>query len=142
MKKIFVLLIFSCASTVVFAQKDSIGIKASIVGFFNGLSLISSDTLKYYTTGDFHLLEDGEIWNMDTLINRITPRKGLGIKRINHFKFIMFRQKGNMAWVSYFNTAELSLGDKQQKINWLESAVLVEERNRWKIQMLHSTKLK
>jgi hypothetical protein len=102
----FVLLMFYCAG--VNAQKDRQAIQATVIGFFNGLSLIDADTLRYYSTADFELLEDGEVWNLDTLINIITPRKGSNITRVNSFTFLTTKVHKNMAWVSYHNTQILS----------------------------------
>jgi len=124
------------------AQKDKNKIEGTVVGFFNGLSLVNADTLKYYSTADFQLLEDGQVWNMDTLVNKIMPRKNSKIERVNSFQFIRIEQRGNMAWVSYNNSAEFRLGEKQQIMRWMESAVLTKSNGSWKIQMLHSTKLK
>ena len=136
------LLIVSSFSFPLFAQKENKEIESSIIGFFNGLSLINADTLKFYSTDDFQLLENGEIWNLDTLIAKIMPRKNANIQRVNNFNFVKTEQNSNTAWVSYFNSAEFSLGDKKQTIKWLESAVLKKNNGKWKIQMLHSTKLK
>ena len=51
-------------------------------------------------------------------------------------------QKGDMAWVSYHNTADLSVQTKKMKVQWLESAVLIKEGQHWKIRLLHSTEIK
>ena len=142
MKRIILVLFILISTAELHAQKEKVNIEASIVGFFNGLSLTNPDTLKYYAVADFQLLEDGQVWNMDTLVSKIMPRKNSNIQRINKFEFLRVVQYKNMAWVSYNNTAEFRLGDKMQAIRWLESAVLIKDSGRWKIQMLHSTKLK
>src|SRR6478672_4450281 len=141
MKKIWMLVFVCSYCQLGFAQTDQPKIQSAVSGFFNGLSLFNADTLHYYSTDDFHLLEDGEIWNLDTLINKIMPRKNAGVTRINHFEFIRTEQQGNMAWVSYLNTAAFSKGEKRQEVKWIESAVLVKEKGKWKIQLLHSTPL-
>jgi hypothetical protein len=141
MLRIVLLSLVLICSTNLFAQKDKAKIEGAIVGFFNGLSLINADTLKHYSTADFQLLEDGEIWNLDTLIHRVEPMKNSGVERINKFEFIRTHQSGDMAWVSYHNSAEFRRGDKQRSVRWLESAVLVKNKGRWRIQMMHSTKL-
>lgn len=125
-----------------FAQNEKDSVEASISGFFDGLSTFNNDKMRDYTTADFLLLEDGLVWNLDTLINKIAPRKNMGIERINKFQFIKTELIGSTAWVSYYNTADLKLGDKQQTIRWLESAVLMKEKGRWRIKMLHSTRMK
>ena len=141
MKKVILLLPLIILLSNVNAQNEKSKIEASVIGLFNGLSLLNADTMKYYTTQDFHLLENGKVWTIDTLINKVTLRKNANFKRVNKLEFIRTEQKGNTSWVSYNNTADFTIGEKQRTVKWLESAVLVKENERWKIQMLHSTKL-
>ena len=142
MKKVWLLLIVVIFSNQLFAQKENKEIESSIIGFFNGLSLINADTLKLYSTADFQLLENGEIWNLDTLIVKSMPRKNANIQRVNSFNFVKTEHNKDLAWVSYYNSGEFSLGEKRQVVKWLESAVLKKQNGKWKIQMLHSTKMK
>jgi hypothetical protein len=142
MKKIVIITLTVIFSTASFAQKDKSKIEAGIVGFFNGMSLVNADTLRFYSMPDFQLLENGEVWDLDTLISKVMPRKDSKILRVNKFEFIRTEQAGNMAWVTYHNFAEFNLGEKKQTVHWMESAVLVKDEGRWKLQMLHSTKLK
>jgi len=48
---------------------------------------------------------------------------------------------GNMAWVSYWNQAQINKNGKSSTYKWLESVVLIRQSQsgRWKIQMMHST---
>jgi hypothetical protein len=119
------------------AQKEKI--EGTIVRFFDGLSELSPAILKETTTDDFLLLEHGEVWNMDTLVSKISLPKGTKFNRVNSFKFIETESKGKWAWVSYHNTADFTINDRKRQVNWLESAVLVKEKGTWKIKMLHST---
>ena len=125
-----------------FAQNEKDSIETSIIRFFDGLSEFNNDKLRNYSAPDFLLLENGEVWNLDTLINKLGEHKHLNIKRTNKFQFIRTEQSGNTAWVSYYNTAEMKFKDKQQTVKWLESAVLTKDRGRWIIKQLHSTPLK
>ena len=124
-----------------FCQKEKDSIEGSISMFFDGLSEVNAAKLRAYSTDDFILLENGHVWNMDTLINKVSAPKNAGIKRVNKFEFIKTEQDGNVAWVSYHNTADFSLNEKQQTVNWLESAVLKKEAGRWRIKLLHSTRV-
>ena len=137
---LFTLLI--CFSISSFAQKDKDSIENAISRFFDGISEINPAKLRDYSTNDFLLLEDGEVWTVDTLINKLSTRRNSNLVRTNKFKFIKTEQEGNTAWVSYHNTAEFKLNDKQQTVRWLESAVLVKEKTRWKIKLMHSTRLR
>ena len=120
------------------AQKDSI--EATVIRFFDGLSEVNPTKIKEQCTADFLLLEVGEVWNMDTLIAKISPMKNVNFKRVNTFSFIQTEQRGDIAWTSYHNTADLTMDERKRSINWLESAVLVKESGKWKIKLLHSTK--
>jgi len=124
-----------------FCQKEKDSIEASISKFFDGLSEIDANKLKAYTTDDFILLENGQLWNIDTLVSKMSDPKNAGIKRVNKFQFIKTEQNGNVAWVSYHNSADFSLNEKKQTVNWLESAVLEKKNGRWKIKLLHSTRV-
>ena len=121
-----------------FAQRDSI--EATIIRFFDGLSEVNPAKLKEHCTADFLLLEVGEVWNMDTLISKISRMRHVNFKRVNTFSFIRTEQQGDIAWTSYHNTADFAVDDRKRSVNWLESAVLVREAGKWKIKLLHSTR--
>ena len=126
MKKILCLILFALSfNNRTFCQKEKDSIQELIVRFFDGLSENDAKTLKGYTSDDFILLENGHVWNIDTLIVKISDPKNAGIKRVNKFQFIKTKQNGNIAWVSYYNTADFSLNEKTQTVNLLESAVLM-----------------
>lgn len=108
--------------------------------FFDGLSELSDQKITSTVTKDFVLLEDGEVWTLDTLLMKIAPARDLeGFKRENFFDFFDVRISGNVAWVSYHNRAEFTINGNQRIVKWLESAVLSRKEGGWKIEMLHST---
>jgi hypothetical protein len=143
MKQITALLLFLvCISSIAFGQKEKDLINESIVKFFDGLSAVDAGKLKEFATADFVLLEDGEVWNMDTLVSKIIGQRHSAIIRTNKFRFLKTEQIQNAAWVSYYNTAEFSMNETKRIVRWLESAVLRKEKGTWKIQLLHSTRLR
>ena len=107
--------------------------------FFAATSAVDHSKLKALATEDFQLLEGGNIWDIDKLVSVIKPSDG---KRLNYFNLITTKINGNMAWVSYWNKAKFVKGDEEFLMGWLESAVLVKENSQWRIQMLHSTRIK
>ncbi|MBJ6109589.1 nuclear transport factor 2 family protein [Hymenobacter sp. BT523] len=117
-------------------------VNQAVTKFFDGLAALDTKTMKQYITTDFLLLEDGAVWNIDTLVNKIKPLKATGYTRVNHLNFFRTDVKGNTAWVAYDNAAEMSAGERKRSRQWLESAVLVKEGKDWKIQLLHSTSSK
>ncbi len=143
MKKILsIILVCILYCTSLNAQSEKDIIQNVIVKFFDGLSEINEEKLRSTVTDDFLLLEDGEVWTMDTLVANMMWAKNVKFERINKFKFIRTDQDGGTAWMSYHNTADIKVNDKQRSVNWLESAVLVREKGIWRIKLLHSTVVK
>lgn len=90
---------------------------------------------------DFHLLEVGEIWDMDKLVSAVISGEGRPTRQ-NFFAVITSRVNDDRAWVSYWNRAVFTgPGGEAHNIEWLESAVLIKTGDKWLIEMLHSTRL-
>jgi hypothetical protein len=117
-------------------------IQVPLLKFFDAMAAQQPDALKAEITRDFILLEQGKIWNTDSLTGSMARYKGLDIKRINHLEFVKTERIDDISLVSYYNTADLSYKGKQMSIKWLESAVLVRQKQGWKIKLLHSTEIK
>ncbi len=107
---------------------------------FAAMSKHDGDAMRETATKDFQLLEHGEDWSMQKLVDAVQP-KGKPYERKNFFDQIRARQKGDVAWVSYWNKAEIRRGGGLRTLVWLESAVMVKEDDRWKVQLMHSTRL-
>ena len=108
---------------------------------FAAMSKHDGEAMRNTSTEDFQLLEHGENWSMQKLVNGVQP-KGKPFERKNFFKQIRARQKGDVAWVSYWNKAEIRRESGLHTLVWLESAVMVRDADCWKVQLLHSTRLK
>ena len=107
---------------------------------FAAMSKHDGKAMQETSTEDFQLLEHGEDWTMQKLVDAVQP-KGEPFERKNFFSQIRAREVGNVAWVSYWNKAEIRRESGLRTVVWLESAVVVREDDRWKIQLLHSTRL-
>jgi hypothetical protein len=106
--------------------------------FFAATSASDHNRLRAIATEDFQLLEVGEVWDIDKLISVIQPTD---MKRLNYFNLISTKVMENVAWVSYWNKAKFVRGDNEGHAYWLESAVLIKSNSKWRIQMLHSTRI-
>ena len=104
------------------------------------MSAFDGEAMKATSTKDFQLLEHGEDWTMQMLIDAIMP-KGKPYVRKNYFQQIRAVENGNSVWISYWNKAEFSGENGRGEVVWLESAVMIKEKGEWKIEMLHSTRL-
>ena len=144
MKKLAYILLFTLFGLTSYAQNkaETKQIQNTVLKFFDAISALDGAAIKTAVTPDFSLVEHGLIWNADSLIKNIMPMKAMNVKRINKLDFSKTEQQGNIAWVIYYNTAVMSMGDKQRTVKWLESAVLVKQTGLWKIKLLHSTDLK
>jgi hypothetical protein len=114
-----------------------------IVDVFQALADRDTGQLKSNCTAGFLLLENGLIWNVDSLSQRIDQNKAItDFKRINTFDFIATKVRNNTAWTTYSNQAEVTKNGQHSLIKWLETAVLIKEGKAWKIEVLHSTLIK
>lgn len=141
MRNIFSFLVLITIGLHAAAQQKN-DIQAPVIRLFDGMSAMDNEAIKAELSSDFTLLENGKVWNTDSLTAAINKGKGMDLKRVNKFEFLKTEESGNTAWVSYYNTAELQFKGKEIIVRWLESAVLVKEQKKWKIKLLHSTELK
>lgn len=145
MNKLYIFLFtvfFSTQSTS--AQKhssDEEKIHKVLNGFFEGFSELNIDKVKPYCASNFVLLEDGSVWNIDTLATKfIKTRDNVrDFRRVNSISLLDTKTNKNMAWTYYNNQATIQHNGKAITVNWLESAVLNKVDNDWKIVLLHST---
>ena len=147
MKKTVPLLIAFSISALLYAQqpptKSQEAIQQTVVKLFDALSNRDSVSLKNYCTADITLYEYGQVWNIDTLILKaITQNPATDFKRTNSFDFINTTADKTTAWVTYRLQSAITRNGKQEKIQWLETVVLVKERKQWKVKHLHSTLIK
>ena len=120
---------------------DSTAIKAVIQDFFEVFSEFDAKYLERTTTKGFELYDVGLVWNADSVKTYII-KNTKPFKRENKLDFLKFNVRGNIAWVSYWNTGIFHRSDgKKQDIRWLESAILEKINGEWKIAQLHSTRV-
>ena len=140
-KKITLLVLLSTQFS--FAQtSEKAEVQQVITRFFDALSVANIPLMKAEVSDDFILLENGEIWTIDTLANKISRPKPEGYLRQNSFDFITTKIDKNRAFVYYKNKAEISSKTRNATVKWLESAILRKEKGRWRMELMHSTPMK
>jgi hypothetical protein len=102
--------------------------------------------IRTHHTEDFILLENGVVWNNDSIVNYLVGEQKRMIegqyRRENRFDFVRSVQRGNTIWVAYQNNGTWIKGpDTLFRAHWLESAIAVKEKGQWKLQQLHSTRV-
>ncbi|GAA0879460.1 hypothetical protein GCM10009119_24280 [Algoriphagus jejuensis] len=146
MRKYLILLFFSVSF---FAQaqqnSDEKAIQQLIQGSFDELfSKFDTAQIGNFYTEDFILLEQGEVWDMQILLEYFAKAKQNPnpATRVNRFEFIKTTVSGNRAWVAYHNYATISRdGQVIRDVQWLESATAIKTSAGWRLDMLHSTRM-
>lgn len=146
-KYLFLTMLLSVHCYCVTAQQKltskEIKVQETIIALFKSLADRDFEQMKESCTGDFSVLENGVIWNLDTLQEKINLNKAIpDFNRVNTLEFSDTRIKGKIAWVSYHNRADYIRNGKKNYVQWLESAVLMKSGTKWRIQLLHSTVVK
>ena len=147
MKKIIILLIATVLTRQLYAQgqltRNQQAVQQAVLKLFNALSNRDSVNLKLFCADDITLYEYGQVWNLDTLINKaIRLNTASDFKRINTIDFINTTISKKAAWTTYLNQADINRDGKQTTVKWIETVVLVNQKKRWKIKVLHSTLIK
>lgn len=150
MNKLNAIILMLFFTTISFGQNsneaDKSQIKNLVIESFDEIwSKLDSKNIDKYYMKDFLLLENGEVWNIDTIANYLdNARLQKQIpKRVNTIEIIEIKILNGMAWVAYHNDATFSIENKIiRKAHWLESATAILTENGWKLEMLHSTRTK
>ena len=96
--------------------------------------------LKANCTADVLLFEDGKVWNLDTMMKAVISLKKLDdYNRINKIEIIHTEIHKDVAWVTYHNQADITVNGKHRVVKWVETVILMNVKNKWKIKILHST---
>jgi len=150
MKRFYSIILMMFFKTILFSQvsneTDKTLIKNLVIESFDEIwAKLSSKNIDKYYTKDFLLLENGEVWNNDTIASYLnkailrTPNP----KRMNTIEIIEIKVTNKTAWVAYQNYATFTIDNKIiRKAHWLESATAILTENGWKLDMLHSTRIK
>lgn len=141
-QKRWLLLLLCLSLSSAWAQKKTSAqqeVEKTVVLFFDALTEADMPKLRQTCTDDFLLLEDGEVWNLDTLQAKLAGGRPADFKRVNRFDFFSTDVRGDVAWMAYENTAVISRGQRERTIRWLESAVLEKTKRGWRLRVLHST---
>jgi ketosteroid isomerase-like protein len=145
MKKIqlFVLAILFTALLQAQSTASQRAVQQTVTKLFDALSNRDSASLKQCCTDDITLYEYGMAWNLDTLISRaITLNTATDFKRTNTFEFTNTTVDKNVAWTTYYLSSEITKEGKHASVKWLETVIVVNEKNKWKIKVLHSSLIK
>lgn len=145
MQKIELLLIALLLSATINAQtitKEQITVQQTVENMFATLTNADTSALKTFVTVNIRFYEYGQVWTIDSLIQKVMQSKSIpGFKRSNSFEFVNTTITKNTAWVTYYLQSTFTRNGKEDIVKWMETVILIKEKNKWKIDVLHSTRL-
>lgn len=142
---LFLLLILICNSVIIHAQslkqQEQI-VQQTIIKLFTALSNSDTVSMKLFSTSDVKFYEYGQVWTIDTMIQKVMQSRSIpDFKRTNKFEFVSTTINKQTAWVTYYLKSTFTRNGKEELVKWMETVILLKEKNQWKITVLHSTRL-
>ena len=145
MQRIKLLLVTLFLTSVAYTQtavKEKQQVQQTIEKMFATLTAADTTALKTFVTPTVRFYEYGQIWTIDTLIQKVIQSKSIrDFKRTNSFEFVSTRISKKTAWVTYYLQSIFTRNGKVEIIKWMETVILIKEKNQWKVEALHSTRL-
>lgn len=122
---------------------DQLSVQQTMAGVFESLTNRDSVTLKELCSRDVRFYEYGMTWTIDSLIRRgITENQATDFTRTNSLEFLETAINGQTAWATYRLRSIITRAGKETQVEWLETVVLVKDKKRWLLKVLHSSLLK
>jgi len=113
-------------------------VETVLTTFFEAISDYDNQTLRDITSEDYTLIENGPIWNVDSLINVVQQ-----FERETTISYELTEMEttveDDMAWMIYKNNGVMKMPDGERQFDWTESAVFRKQGDEWKMVLLHST---
>lgn len=123
-------------------SKSRMVLQQAVEGMFAALTNADTVALKKYCTRDVRFYEYGQIWTIDTLIQKVILSKTIpDFKRTNIFEFVDTTKYKNRAWVTYYLQSVFTRNGKEDLAKWMETVVLIKHKSQWQVHVLHSTRL-
>ena len=92
-------------------------------------------------TDKYLLIENGEIWTMKEESDYYRKNSGRVMTRRDYFDFKHVRVQGVFAYAVYNLTSEIVENGATKTVNFAESIICKKIEGKWKIEVIHSTKL-
>jgi hypothetical protein len=136
------LVLLSVTASAQKANKEQFTVQQTVETMFATLTNADTVSLKKVVTNNVRFYEYGQIWTIDTIIQKVMQSKSIpDFKRTNSFEFVSTAINQNTAWVTYYLQSTFTRNGKEELVKWMETVVLVKEKKKWKINVLHSTRL-
>ena len=123
------------------SANEEIQVTEAVRSMFAALSAEDIPKLRAVIAPDFYAFEAGGRITGDALIELMQKAHAAGKVYAWTVNEPEVHIDGNMAWVTYTNRGSIKDASETKKVSWLESAVLRREKDSWRIQFFHSTRV-
>jgi|RhiMethySRZTD1v2_1073278.scaffolds.fasta_scaffold600395_2 hypothetical protein len=123
------------------SANDEVQVTEAVRTMFAALSAENIPKLRTVIAPDFYAFEAGGRITGDALIDLIKKAHAAGKTYIWTVTEPEVHIDGIMAWVTYINRGSIKDASETKEVSWLESAVLRKEKDNWRIQFFHSTRV-
>lgn len=103
----------------------------------------NDDLEKFHTvvTRDFYSYDGGARFTGDELMALIKAAHASGKVFVWNVTKPEVRMHGDVAWITYVNEGSVKDASGTKNVTWLESAFLRKEKDGWRIEFFHSTRV-
>ena len=123
------------------STNDEVQVTEALRSMFAALSVEDILKLRTVVAPDFYAFEAGGRITGDALIDLIKKAHAAGKVYVWTVNEPEVHIDGSMAWVTYINRGSIKDASETKNVSWLESAVLRKEKDNWRIQFFHSTRV-
>ena len=142
MNLLFLIMLLTASLDAQTLTQEQQAVQKTIENMFTALSQADTVALKLYVTDNVNFFEYGQIWNRDTIVHKAILGKTIpDFNRINSFQYVSTTIRQKTAWVTYYLQSTITKNQKKEIVKWMETVILIQTGNQWKINVLHSTRL-
>jgi len=142
MRRYLVPILLFVSSNLFYQYKaDSTAIITLLMDDYSAVSKLDTGKHRQNCTYDYVLVEEGEVWGIQRELDYFEELRIRKQTRKNQFSINLVKISGATAYAVYALSSEIKTGNEVKKFNWLETAIFRKVNNRWKIALIHSTKV-
>jgi ketosteroid isomerase-like protein len=122
-------------------SNDQAQVTETVRSMFAALAAEDIPKLRALIAPDFYAFEAGGRITGDALIELLKKAHAAGKVYVWTVNEPEVHIDASMAWMTYTNRGSIKDGSETKNVSWLESAVLRKEKDNWRIQFFHSTRV-
>lgn len=120
------------------SPSDHAEIERTVHAMYDALRAGEAAAFKRVTTATFYSYDGGKRYDGAELVNVIRDAHASGTQFIWSLGPMDTKRQCDVAWLTWENVGSVGKPPEVKPVRWLESAVLVREDGRWKIDFFHS----